>query len=653
MKRRQHHSRSHVRRLKRRVSKLLKRLPLPGAIRNRVLNYVAPLVEVLYLDWRFRLGMGFCVALLLAAAVMLPKVWRVTPPDMPDVRISLLDRLQAQSLARGAKRKESIGDWESARMSWWQSIANHPAHLGYLRGYLRFELALVSGDSGERAHEFAIGRLPTFLKLSGNQPMDVDLAVRLLEANGSLSTLALLIEGFPEAERSPFQQVVYAKAVYDLGRLPQFMELWGNLSSGLRETEEHRAYEMVYACLDAGAEPSTREDAFGRFRDWVEEADTDRAYRVFNVAAGALGDLASSEWALAQLDGLEAVRLGDYLVWWQALARAGEVEQARQEALASAYPPEIVSEALSFAQLLGALGEEGQIRGFLETHLERFSNRLDYLMAYSNQLILERDWPTLLGFALGLEEASNGGRAALALSRFLEGFAHFEMGNPAASDSRWSAMERSFDAFPYWLALSAIEEIADRGKNAMAMRLASSIADGRSEDLGYWLLRARLAIPLGDSEEFYASARRAYNLAPNDVSTALLYSAAALFKREDPEAAVGLTWRIAESFPQVAGARINHAFALMLNGRVEESERLASELRGLRLSNQESHALGLLEFELATLNQQWPQAMAMAERLDALELSPLHRQLYDRVLATIPEGAREGELGSETQPTVN
>ena len=97
-----------------------------------------PLLRLLILNWPFRLAFFGMIGVVLAVAILLPKIWPALPEDFsPQIKISLLDKIQAWSLKRGARSAERSGDFDLALSGWRSAWANNPGDVEALRGVAR------------------------------------------------------------------------------------------------------------------------------------------------------------------------------------------------------------------------------------------------------------------------------------------------------------------------------------------------------------------------------------------------------------------------------------------------------------------------------------------------------------------------------------
>ncbi|MCX8109233.1 MAG: class I mannose-6-phosphate isomerase, partial [Verrucomicrobiae bacterium] len=86
----------------------------------------SPFLRMLVLKFWFRVAVLSLVAILAALAVLLPPVWRTSPPGFtPIIRISLLDKIQAKMLQKTAERAAAAGNYRAAADAWRAAFANN------------------------------------------------------------------------------------------------------------------------------------------------------------------------------------------------------------------------------------------------------------------------------------------------------------------------------------------------------------------------------------------------------------------------------------------------------------------------------------------------------------------------------------------------
>ena len=97
----------------------------------------SPLIRLLILKAGFRVAFLGCVGFAIIMALYLPKIWRTSPQGfMPVIRISWLDMTQCWSLKRSARQAMTAGDFENAEHSWQMAVAQNPADVSAVQGYL-------------------------------------------------------------------------------------------------------------------------------------------------------------------------------------------------------------------------------------------------------------------------------------------------------------------------------------------------------------------------------------------------------------------------------------------------------------------------------------------------------------------------------------
>src|SRR5262245_6348141 len=110
-----------------------------------------PLLKILVLEKWFRLAFLLFLTVLVGALLFLPKIWVTSPKGfLPVVKISLLDRVQAGSLKRTARKAAVAGHFDEASYAWQSALANNRADAEAARELLRNFLD----------HEQAIKRAP-------------------------------------------------------------------------------------------------------------------------------------------------------------------------------------------------------------------------------------------------------------------------------------------------------------------------------------------------------------------------------------------------------------------------------------------------------------------------------------------------------------
>src|SRR5687767_1739004 len=87
-----------------------------------------PLLRILLLEKWFRRAFLLFLTVLAGALSFLPKIWVTSPKGfLPVVKISLLDRVQAGSLKRSARKAAAAGRFDEASYAWQAALANNRA----------------------------------------------------------------------------------------------------------------------------------------------------------------------------------------------------------------------------------------------------------------------------------------------------------------------------------------------------------------------------------------------------------------------------------------------------------------------------------------------------------------------------------------------
>ena len=119
---------------------------------------------MLFTNAPFRWAFLLCSILACGGVLSLVKVWPSTPPYIPArVRISMVDWIQAQALARNACSMTEATDLDTRLQQWRSAIGNDPGSLRHNRGYLQ---ALFAHDRARKFNEDALQTVFWTLRLS-------------------------------------------------------------------------------------------------------------------------------------------------------------------------------------------------------------------------------------------------------------------------------------------------------------------------------------------------------------------------------------------------------------------------------------------------------------------------------------------------------
>ncbi|MCW5558763.1 MAG: hypothetical protein KIT22_13160, partial [Verrucomicrobiae bacterium] len=362
--------------------------------------------------------------LMLVGTLMLVKVLRSTPKGFrPEIRMSVLDKFQAASLARGAREQAAAGHLSEAVLGWQAAISNDPGDPELRRGLLETLL----GPEEPPTRYFTLGASHAFflLRLTETNQADLNLASRLLSRLHQDSYLLALLR--PSEDRlSPEQASSYLKALFHLQAMDQFGAVWSRYSNAVSGDRELGLYTAAW---QAGwGPPSTLRPATEALAAaTADPATANTARRLTLAVAATRSDIHAFEEALAGLTDARADRISDHLGHWRLLTKIGRRERAVELARAFATPPDTPGEAAALAEALYGLGLHDPAITLLEKQLPIFQFSQEIWQHLGEFLVRQERWNDLRALAIRVRTSNRVPLTQSGLTWFWEGLAESRM----------------------------------------------------------------------------------------------------------------------------------------------------------------------------------------------------------------------------------
>ena len=612
-------------RIRRRVRTKGRRIP--RAVRT---NY---LLHILFYDGRFRWALIATTLVFLSLGLLLPRIWITSPEEYsPQIKVRGLDLLQSWSLRHSAERDEAAGRIPAAIQAWMSATANNAADPQNLRGLLR---TLARQPLPERAW-LGVGQqsAASLLRLTHTNLPDLELAVSFHQRYDQQEWVSsrLVDATMPT---SPTLTAALLRALFQSGQMQKFEAVWQQRSATVASQPESALY---HAAWQAGWGPSA-EAAAGQA--CLEAAVTEPALRplalslLLRVHYKKL-DLASYERRLAELADLHADTLKDNITHWLLLDLSGQRETAITLARAETTLPQSAGEA---EQLLAAwmrLGLYNEGADFISKQLPAFSQGPVIWVRAGQLLTTGKRWDDLRALALALR-ANFRLKAQLGnYSMFLEGVANHGLGRPQEAEEEFNEFAKELPKDPSITFQTAVllTRLGYPGPAAVVLHQLEKVA---GNDLTFWRQLQLTAFEGRQAEQLLMASEKIYQLQPDDES-ATNFAAALLMMRERPSEAVQLTLQVYTHSPQSRLARVNHALALVQNGRLEEGEQLLKTVSPQDLTDSARSVLQFVWFQCHRQAGRIAAAKAAAELIDVRHLFPPQVQWLQQARAELPAG---------------
>lgn len=571
-------------------------------------------------------------------AVFLPKIWLSTPVGfLPEIRISWLDRVQAWSLQRAAEKQEAAGLYDEAEYAWRAAISNNPGDAELCRRSLR---SLLKAPTLDRKHLGpAFSRALWLMRLSSTNAVDVELTAGLLDRY-EMYDYQLRLLGERTAALSARERALLAKAAFRTGQMTVFAEQWKQLSPQQKADPELALYEAAY-----GAGWGAPETAAG-FRQRLAAARQDSARRslanrVQLLVAARERDPGTFASALDDLAQARLDRVGDHVTYWLLLLNLGR--RAEAERLAEEYPhaPSNPDEVRQLRLAYARLGRQETQWKFLAKVAPMFKQSSEVWIAYAHVLVDLKKWEELRAVSVQMRQLPGLGETMAGYCYYLEGRAELAMGRElSAKDSFALAVKSRLD-------VPALRLEAGKGlmrqhyaREARAVLLPAEKDLARDKD--YWSTLLQVGIELKEASTVAQAAEALYRMEPRNPTYVNSYAASLLLLRQRPDEAIKLTFELMSTFPDSTAARINHAFSLLMNRRLEEAASLLQTLSPAALSPADRLSYNLAQFEVQMALRNPTAARTFSDQIELDDLFPSQAerviQLRDQMPTNAPPG---------------
>ncbi|MBM3880068.1 MAG: hypothetical protein FJ387_10170 [Verrucomicrobia bacterium] len=612
-----------------------------------------PLLQLLVVSVWFRLvALSLCLGAV-AVAVLLPRVWRSTPPGFaPEVRISLLDRVQGWRLERQARHAEGAGDHRAALSCWRSAWGNDPGNADWLRHTLR---AMARCDAPADLADLATEAAGWLLRLSPTNRTDVELVARTWLACGLGEQVPGLMRPLPGPHPVTLERL-HLMALCEAGRMTEFAARVG--TNQVLSAELQRALLSVFADQEApDLEPEFRlacvaflavfgpTDLQGKALDHVRAArqqrDTARlASDLQWMIHTQQRDLPACEELLREFEETGRATVRHHTSLWLLLAASGQKTEAIRRAQGNSPVPKSGGDALRLARAQMALDLWDQAEHMLTRLADLDEFRGEVLELSAELLMQRRKWDELRQLALRLRLQPEVMLTWGGYSYYLEGLADWEMGQPDAAHVAFEQMATLGVPHPV-LALKVAERLLRLGAAAWAEPVLLAHRDDGWSDPSYLTALLHCAQALKNSAYLGPVTARLRALRPDDPQALRHHTRTLVILRRDADAAVSQSFELLRRFPQDPEVALTHVGALLLNARFAEAEALLDRVAPHRLPPAELAQYRLARFELKWRRGHRLEAQAALPQIDPRELYPVQAQWLEAATRAFESGAGE------------
>ncbi len=439
-----------------------------------------------------------------------------------------------------------------------------------------------------------------------------------------------------EDRLTPAQAGAYLKALFHANSMEKFGAVWSRYGESQAADPEMRLY---LAAWQAGWGPAaTLMPAAATLAAGTTNPATGTLARrlSLSVAASRL-DIDAYETTLRELEEKGVDRIRDHLGHWGLLVRIGRRDTAVGLARRFTKPPESAGDALAITDALFSLKLVDAATTFLEGQLAPMGSSPELWQRLAELYALQNRWDDLRALVVQLRSSGRTPAGLAGLTWYWEGIA--EQGSGRADSAR-EAMERAADFPPDEPAIAY--RMAAGMKKAGFPGPAGQLLQRIEKDFGgqpaYWLQVVSSAHETRNFALLETAAARGYALATNNPIFINNYAAALLIQRTNAPLAVELTLRRLATSPNDPGANLNHALALLQNGRLDDAERILNRFAGVELTANLRSIVQFGLFELYQRRGNRAAALKAYQQIDPSQLMPPQvlwlEETYQRLEAT-------------------
>lgn len=553
------------------------------------------LLGLLLADKKFAVALACITAGFGGLSLGLPKFWVVTPDGFtPVLRVSLLDMVQARMLSRSARRLDTEGRPSEALQAWTGALGNHPANVENLRSFVDF----VLNREGLERRWLRIGAQQSqwMVALVGtNDSGAVELAGRMCLRAG-MTDIAWMYLNTTNRSISMSAARGLAEAAFKTGRLKEFAQAWEVHREAMQGDPSLGLYRAAWLAL--AGKPAEQAPSMAILDQATRNPDLKvLALRLRSIVEAERLDVEAFERSFEELRSMRQDELEDHARSWLVFEVAGRHATAVARATAYAIPPETGERATLLLRTWSMLRLESLAASFSRNQLDGFASDPNTWLLSSQMLVANQDWDEVRSVAARMKTNPFLSRVFAGYSDFLEGLCENATGRvERARDS----FKRLLDRMPSEpsLAMDAANTLDRIGFRSEAREVLKRVESTFGTSAQYWFAMGRLAWQQRDHAALLAAADKAYSLDPERLDNVNNLAAALLINRTRPAEAVQLTLQVIQKATYQHASYLNHAFALVRNGRTVEARKILDDLPLSALTNEERTFWRLAAVEL-------------------------------------------------------
>ncbi|MBM3878675.1 MAG: hypothetical protein FJ387_03000 [Verrucomicrobia bacterium] len=608
-----------------------------------------PLVQLLIASVWLRLAVVLLCASALGGLALFPRLWRSTPPGFtPEIRTSLLDKIQAWSLERSAQRAAAAGRYEDAHLAWKSACGNRPADPDLLRSLLQSVSALPDPSETAGASLEAGWWL---LRLTQTNASDLAVVAQAWLDCGEGFRAASLLDAHRSELTEPLERL-YLMSLFNAGRAGEFVERI-RTNETLRTTIEQTAASSRAPTLRPGSVEVFHYYGLAYLAGWGPDEKQRSAWEQLQAARAAAAteglatDLAFGvhiatrdiEAARTILDGLVDLgraKVRHHAAFWLLLASEGKAAEAQELAAKANLVPDGALDIYLLATVQSRLGLWEEAERLLKRYTPNVVWSADLLMLHAELLARAGRWDELRSLALEMRLDPQKMEPLGAFSYFLEGLADHRQGR---SELAQEALQKAvaYGGLDARLALHVGEGFLSLGRVDLAKSVLLPRREELGEDPGYLRLLVQCAVQLKEDDYLWDAAVKLYQLRPEDPNNVNNYAAMLLLYRRNPEEALRYTADLVQKHADNASVVMNHAEALLMNRRYAEAEQFLLKVDPAQLAPADATQFHLTQFEVLWRLGRLEEAALSRQKVEETHLFPVQARWLEQLTRDFAE----------------
>ena len=522
----------------------------------------------------------FCGVIILGVSGLvllgIAKIVDVMPEHMElTQKRSFLDLIQADQLASTARQMAEKEDLKSTTRVWVQAIQQNPGNADHIRSMLEF---LLENDRVSSEAIAAMNMSRWLLKLSSTNHSDAVLVARVYDHYGlqkqSLELLDDHGDGLGSGDKS-----AYVRLLFENRKFNEFYAAWSRLGEEEKNLPEMR---MMSTAWDYGFSENLDQADAAR-SELLEHIQDNPAHagrlRITFLMAAHRGDLVTLESVLENLQLINAAQPVHHHTYWKILHLNGRSSEARKKAIAYNFPPRGPDDFTSQLETLLMLDLNSQAYDYIDKYIDRFPGfPLPWFEALK-VLASKMEWDRLADCSDRL--LSNPSMIAHeSLGRFFRGIAYHRMNRFDRAATMFEGLKTKSltanNAVSQDLIPMVITELSDFGYPETAAEIFDGLTgdENFSESLSYWKAGYKLALAARDLNRAFLASEKLYTLEPENYISLFNFASCLISFGDSPDESLMRMEMLMELRPGWIPGLINHALALIQNGKLVEADRI-------------------------------------------------------------------------------